>query len=64
LARDFGFAAAFGLAVFVFFSAFSGFGAAAAFAAGSGIPARFCVAIVFMRAISRRITRTRDVFSS
>jgi hypothetical protein len=64
LARDFGFAAAFGLAVFGFFSAFSAFGAGAAFAAGSGMPARFCAAIVFMRAMSRLMTRTRAVFSS
>jgi len=49
LARDFGFAAAFGLAVLVFFA---GAGAASAFGAGSGAPARFCAAIVFMRAMS------------
>ena len=47
--------------VLVFFSVF---GAAAAFATGSGMPARFWPAIVFMRAMSRRMTRTREVFSS
>jgi hypothetical protein len=60
LARDFGFAAAFGLVDFVFFA---GVGVAtSAFGAGSGAPARFCMAIVFIRAMSRRIVRTRDVF--
>src|SRR3974390_487648 len=56
LARDF--AAAFGLADFVFLGV-----ATSPLAAGSA-PARFCAAIVFMRAMSRRMTRTRDVFSS
>jgi hypothetical protein len=58
---DFGSAfdfSALGLATLAFGSAF-GCGAI------SGIePARFCPAMVFMRAMSRRMTRTREVFSS
>src|SRR6478672_8768010 len=53
--------------------AFSAFGLAAlglasacgaALTAGSGAPRRFCPAMVLSRAMSRRITRTREVFSS
>src|SRR5665213_4215487 len=66
LAREavLGFAAAFGLADLVFFSAVPVLGVAAALISGSGIPRRFCAAMVFMRATSRRMTRTREVFSS
>src|SRR5262249_45976339 len=38
--------------------------AATGFGAGIGRPERFCAAMVLMRAMSRRTTRTRAVFSS
>src|SRR5262249_26099035 len=56
---DFERAARFGL-VADFFCGFAG----AAWATGSGMPARFCAAMVLMRAMSRRTCRTRAVFSS
>src|SRR5262245_24771980 len=59
-ARDLVFAAVLGLLAFGFLAT----GSASAFGVGSGIPARFCAAIVLMRAMSRRIVRTREVFSS
>src|SRR5207245_1510288 len=38
--------------------------AASGAAAGSGTPSRFCWAMVLSRAMSRRTSRTREVFSS
>ncbi len=45
-------------------SAFAGFGFISAGLRFGSSPNRFCRAMVFMRAMSRRTTRTREVFSN